>query len=344
MDAVPAQALDRELVGAQLAGVEEAEQLDLAEVRARSSSRYSAARYSRRCQGLSDFSAPWRREREPVRRRDVGDRPALPATSREVLEDRARARGRARSSAGRRPRRSGSAKSSTRSRSKRRFGPRVAQPGVLVGLGVGVDADDLAARAGEHVGAVALAAGEVDDPQAADPRARSTRRRRGGAGTSSSPRARRAACARRSAPAAARRRAGRSGRRAARPDRCARARAGCLGSLHGRRTVAHRATTAAHARGARRGPPTRTSPPREGEAVMKRARRARRRRRPPGARCPAIVRSTISFSNWANAAPRQRRKPPPNGIHAYVAGRAVEEALGPERVRLGVHVARVFTS
>ena len=41
----------------------------------------------------------------------------------------------------------------------------VAQPGVLVRLGVGVDADDLGGALGEHVGAVALAAGEVGDPQ-----------------------------------------------------------------------------------------------------------------------------------------------------------------------------------
>ena len=52
--------------------------------------------------------------------------------------------------------------------------------------------------AGQHVRAVALAAGHVDDAPADGPRARSTRRRRGGGGTSSSPRGRRAACARRS--------------------------------------------------------------------------------------------------------------------------------------------------
>ena len=64
----------------------------------------------------------------------------------------------------------GPANASTSARSKRRFGRRVAQPGVLVRLGVGVDADDLGGGPREHVGAVALAAGEVGDPQPADPR------------------------------------------------------------------------------------------------------------------------------------------------------------------------------
>ena len=39
---------------------------------------------------------------------------------------------------------------------------RVLEARVLVGLGVGVDADDLARAAGQHVHAVALAAGHVD--------------------------------------------------------------------------------------------------------------------------------------------------------------------------------------
>ncbi len=46
----------------------------------------------------------------------------------------------------------------------------VAQPGVLVRLGVGVDADDARRAPREHVGAVALAAGHVDHVQAADAR------------------------------------------------------------------------------------------------------------------------------------------------------------------------------
>ncbi len=46
----------------------------------------------------------------------------------------------------------------------------VAQARVLVGLGVGVDADHGCGRAGEHVRAVALAAGHVDHAQAAHTR------------------------------------------------------------------------------------------------------------------------------------------------------------------------------
>ena len=47
--------------------------------------------------------------------------------------------------------------------------PPVAQPGVLVGLRVRVDADDVGRRSGEHVGAVALSAGEIGDPEATHP-------------------------------------------------------------------------------------------------------------------------------------------------------------------------------
>ena len=54
----------------------------------------------------------------------------------------------------------------------------------------------------------------------------------------------------------------------------------------------------------------------------------------------SAIATRISIS--ANAAPMQRRTPPPNGIHAEVDGAAVEEALGPEGERLGVAVrARV---
>ena len=34
----------------------------------------------------------------------------------------------------------------------------------------------------------------------------------------------------------------------------------------------------------------------------------------------STVASTIFISCWAKAAPRQRRRPPPNGIHVYVPG------------------------
>ena len=106
----------------------------------------------------------------------------------------------------------GSAKLSTRSRTKRRLARDIAQARVLVGLGVGVDAD--------HAGGRRARARPSRSPRrrpcrsrAARARARrSTRRRPDGGGTSSSPRARRAASARRSAPAAARPRAGRAAR------------------------------------------------------------------------------------------------------------------------------------
>ena len=88
----------------------------------------------------------------------------------------------------------------------------VAQPGVLVRLGVGVDADDFRRpRARHHVGAVALAAGHVDDAQPADLRGDPLVHDEMASEPVVLLRARRAACARRSAPAAARRAAGRAG-------------------------------------------------------------------------------------------------------------------------------------
>ena len=52
----------------------------------------------------------------------------------------------------------------------------------------------------------------------------------------------------------------------------------------------------------------------------------------------AMARRTTRCSAMASAAPRQRRMPPPNGIHVYVPGLRPSEALGPERERLGVDV------
>ena len=91
-------------------------------------------------------------------------------------------------------------------------GPRVLEPGVLVGLGVGVHPGHRAGAARQHVGAVALAAGHVHHVEARAAVARSTRTRPGGAGTSSSRPAHRASCARRSGRAAGRPRAGPAGR------------------------------------------------------------------------------------------------------------------------------------
>ncbi len=106
----------------------------------------------------------------------------------------------------------GSLKFSTRSRSKRRLARAVAEPGVLVGLGVGVDADHLGGGSRRAPPSRSPRRRRGRRPSCPRPARRSTRRRRGGAGTSSSPRERRAASARRSAPAAARPRAGRAAR------------------------------------------------------------------------------------------------------------------------------------
>ena len=47
----------------------------------------------------------------------------------------------------------------------------VAQPRVLVGLGVGVDADHVGRGARQNLGAVALPAGHIEDPAPENPRA-----------------------------------------------------------------------------------------------------------------------------------------------------------------------------
>ena len=157
--------------------------------------------------------SPGRREREHVGRRDVRD-----AAGREQRPGSARARpsgpGRARSSAGTPPRRTRRlAVSSRPSRARTQVLAPVAKPGVLVRLGVGVDADDARGRPREHLRAVALAACHVDHPQPDRPARRSTRTPPDGAGTSSSPPGRRAAFARRSARAAAHLAAGSAVRR-----------------------------------------------------------------------------------------------------------------------------------
>ena len=99
MDPVPA-GPQRELVHAQLAGVEEAEELDRAK-RGSSSSRYSAERVLAQVPGVVGLLGAGRREREPVRGRDVGH--AAPA--RRTAPAGRRAPRCARSSAGRRSRR-----------------------------------------------------------------------------------------------------------------------------------------------------------------------------------------------------------------------------------------------
>ena len=200
---------DRALVDRELAGVEAGRGSRPSRRRARAARRYSPIVYSRRCHGLSDFSAP---SGARVSRFGV----EMKASGRRRGDRRRAAPGRprcARSSAGRRRRRA-ARRRSRRGRARSAGSGARSGRGVLVGVGVGVDPDHLGGRAGEHVGAVALAAGEVGDAHCPRLGRRSTRRRRGGAGTSSSPRARREACARRSAPAAGRRRADRPARSA----------------------------------------------------------------------------------------------------------------------------------
>ena len=109
---------------------------------------------------------------------------------------------------------------STSARSKRRFAAPVPAAGVLVRLGVGVHADDLAPHARR--------ARPTRSPRRRPCRRRAGRRsarrssgrRPGGGGTSSSPRERRAASARRSARAAARPAAGRAEGRLVNMRRC----------------------------------------------------------------------------------------------------------------------------
>ena len=70
---------------------------------------------------------------------------------------------------------------------------------------------------------------------------------------------------------------------------------------------------------------------RTSRCAARRARRAGLAAR--GARRRRTAVSTTRISISAKAAPRQRRTPPPNGIHAKVDGGAVQEALRAERVR-----------
>ncbi len=198
----PSRARSASSCSAQLARVEEPVHLDAGEVRRGTARSNSSGRYSCTCHGLSERAAPLGASVSTLGV-ETNTVPAAPHERAEVLE-----------------RRAGVLQVLDRLQEHDRVGglgegldevaleaqvrPGVAQPGVLVGLGVGVDADHLRGRAGEHVRAVALAAGHVDHARAPPAARRSTRRRRGGGGTSSSPRARRAACARRSAPAAGR--------------------------------------------------------------------------------------------------------------------------------------------
>ena len=164
MHAIPAEALDRDLVRAQLAGVEEAEQIDAREVALAQLPVFlgpvlaDVPRVARALLAL-------RREREHVRRRDVGDAAGLDQLA-DVGEHRVRVL-------------------DVLDRLQEHDAVDVALPeldhvaleastlrvlgaGVLEGLGVGVDADDARRGPRQHRGAVALAAREVDDLAAVD--------------------------------------------------------------------------------------------------------------------------------------------------------------------------------
>ena len=192
-----------QLVERELAGVKEAGTSTYGEGGS-SSSRYSSIVYSRRCQGLSDFSAP---SGASVNRLGVemnASGAAAPiAASSAVTSSMCSIVCRKTTAS----QRSGDVLDQVALEAQ--VGPPVARRGVLVGLGIGVDPDDVGSGRGQHVRAVSLTASQIGHPQAFDLPPRSTRRRRGGAGTSSSPPERREGCARPSAPAAGRRRADR---------------------------------------------------------------------------------------------------------------------------------------
>ena len=211
VDRVPAEALDRDLVGAQLARVEQPEQLDRAEVALAQRAVLLGAvladvpRVARALLAL-------RRQREHVRGRDVGDAVAADqlADAGEhgvgVLDvlDRLQehdavdvARPTARSCCARS---AASAPSTSAARARRPRGWRRRRP------------PRWRARRARPSRSPRRRRGRP--PCGRRPARRSSGRRPGGAGTSSSPPARRGACARRSAAGAGRRAAGRAGGRA----------------------------------------------------------------------------------------------------------------------------------
>jgi hypothetical protein len=158
VDAVPADA-DGELVCAQLAGVEEAEQLDAAEVGLEQLP-VLALVVLPQVPGVVGLFGVRRGEGEPVRRGDVGDRrdggdPLQQAVGLVDMLDRLQED-------------DGidlPVEVLNQPPLEGQVLPPVAGARVLVGLRVGVDADHLGGPPGQQVGAVALAAGEVDDPQ-----------------------------------------------------------------------------------------------------------------------------------------------------------------------------------
>ena len=205
MDGVPAEP-DRDLVDAQLAGVEEAEHLDPLEVALAEPAELRLP-VLLDVPGVVGLLRPLRRQGEQVRGGDEDQAPGAQHRL-EVLEDRARVldvldRLQEDDGIG------GLREALDQVALEAQVGPHVTQPGVLVGLGVGVDADDRGRAARSPAGrSRSPRRRPCRRPARRRAARRSIRRRPGAGGTSSSPRGRRAASARRSAAAAAPRRAG----------------------------------------------------------------------------------------------------------------------------------------
>ena len=156
VDTVPSER-ERELVGAQLASVEEAVDLDLREMRLEQLP-VLGGRVLAQVPRVLGLLRPRRREREPVRRRDVGDRGDLGEPGEQLaglgdVLDRLQEDHRV----------AWLAVGLDEPTLEAQAVGRVAQPRVLVRLGVGVDPDDFGRAAREDGRAVALAAGEIDD-------------------------------------------------------------------------------------------------------------------------------------------------------------------------------------
>ena len=170
-----------------------------------SSARYSSIVYSRRCQGLSDFSAPSGASvsRFGVEMKASGAAAAIAASSSSTVLD---VLDRLQEDDGVETGAAGDVLDQVALEAQVRA--HVAAVGVLVRLGVGVDADDRRRRCRRARPSRSPPRRRGRRRSCPPPARRSTRRRRGGAGTSSSPRGRRAASAPRSAPAAGPPRAG----------------------------------------------------------------------------------------------------------------------------------------
>src|SRR3954453_22388895 len=151
VDAVPARA-DRELVDAELSGVEDAEELDALEMGLEQVAVLAGVVLAQ-VPGIAGALGVGRRQGQPVRGRDVGERsrggealaelPGVADVLDRLQEDDRVAR---------------PVEALDEPAVEADVGTPVARPGVLVGLRVGVDPDDLGRRPGEDVRSVALPA------------------------------------------------------------------------------------------------------------------------------------------------------------------------------------------